>query len=116
MHSGFGMNGDHIGAGIDKCGNVPVRIGNHQVNVQWEPRYFPDGFQDYRANGDIGYEMTVHHIDMQQLSTCVFDLADVITQCCKICGKYGWGDANIHWLTSNRIVSFFEMRYPAWGF
>jgi hypothetical protein len=69
----FGVDGDYVGAGRDELLGVLGRIGDHQMGVQRQGRGPAEGFDDRHAVGHIGYELTVHHIEMESPSPGGFE-------------------------------------------
>ena len=71
--TGFHVHGDDVCADIGEIVYIVRRIFNHQVHVERDGR---DGFNgaDYRrAEGDVGDEMAIHNVQMQQVRSCLFD-------------------------------------------
>ena len=64
MAAGLLVHADPIGPGIGKGGNVLVRVLDHQVAIERQPRRFAQAFYQRRAKGDVGHKMPVHHIHM----------------------------------------------------
>ena len=63
--------------------------GNHQVNVEFEACSFADGL-DYRdSDADVGDEVAVHDVDMEERSSGALDLGDFFTQVRKISREDG---------------------------
>ena len=52
----------------------------------------PQRLHDVRADGDVGHEMAVHHVDMDPVGAGVIDRAHLFAQPGKIGGQNGWGD------------------------
>ena len=106
----FSVDGQHVRTGIDEGRDVLIGIGDHQMHVQRQFGRLPDGFHDWRADGDVRHEMAVHHVHMEQMGACLLHCADVFTQRRKVRRKDRRGDSNAHWLTSRRIRSDFDIR------
>jgi hypothetical protein len=48
---------------------VALRLDDHEMDVEWPCRRPSDRFQHDWPNGDVGHVSTVHHIDMNPIST-----------------------------------------------
>ena len=69
MGAGFGMHGDDLGTGIGESAQIGIGGRNHQMHVKGLRRQRPDGFDNIGAKADIGNEMPVHDIEMDQVGT-----------------------------------------------
>jgi hypothetical protein len=87
VDAGFLVNGDLIGAGLNEERRVAIRVSDHEVDVESEAGGFTDRFDDGDSDGEIGYEMAVHDIEMEQRSPSAFDGGDLLAQSRKICGE-----------------------------
>src|SRR5262249_21784892 len=88
----FDVNVNHRRACLDKFGGVALRHFDHQVNVEHQRGDAIDRFHDQRAKADIGDEMPVHHIDMEQIRAALLGLAYFLAQAGKIRRKNRWSD------------------------
>ena len=61
----FDVESDVVGAGLDDWAGVAKRIGDHEVSVEVNLRGFADAFDHGRAEGDVGDEVAVHHVQVQ---------------------------------------------------
>ncbi len=93
-----------------------VGIGDHQVNIQRQLCRLVNGFDDRRPDGDIRHKVAIHDVDMQEVDASLLDFANVRAQICEIGRQDRRCNTYAHWLTSRRIVSDFDRRYPACGF
>src|SRR5262249_50186467 len=66
VHAGFLMHGNPVGARVHKGGDVLVRVFDHQVYVERQPRDLAEAGYHGRANGDVGNKVAVHHVNMQE--------------------------------------------------
>jgi hypothetical protein len=48
------------------------------VNVKRQGCDFANGFNDEGADGEIRHEMPIHHVDVEQVGTCLFNGGDLI--------------------------------------
>src|SRR5262249_55881692 len=88
----FYMNGDHRRSCAGKLPDIPVRVGNHQVAVKRELGDSPRGPHYHRADRDIGHEMPIHNINMDQAGSAALGRPDLLTQASEIRGQYRWSD------------------------
>jgi hypothetical protein len=68
VHAGLLMHRDHIGAGQCKSIDVPFWVLDHQVHVDERPGAVNQrlqGSDDQRTDGDVGHEMAVHDVHVQ---------------------------------------------------
>src|SRR6476620_6403270 len=67
MGARFDVNGQIIRAGFGKFLNEAVRIRNHQMDIERKAGHLAQGFDDGRANREIGHEVSVHDIDVEKV-------------------------------------------------
>ena len=79
------VDGNPIGAGFEKPGNDGIRAIHHQMHIQWQPRFLFEGGNELGAEGQIGNEMTVHNIDMDQVGPGLFDDLDGLGNPGEVC-------------------------------
>jgi len=80
VSGGFGVDGDDPGAGAREGFNVALRGFDHQVHVAGQAAAAHRGFEDGRAEGDVGHEHAVHHVEVQPVGTGVRGAADLVAQ------------------------------------
>ena len=74
------MDGDAVGAGFREGFQKGIDRRNHQMHVE---RFFGMGtkrLHHRRTDGDVGHEMTIHHIDMDEIGAGRLDGFDLGTQ------------------------------------
>ena len=59
------MHCDQVGACFSQFGKEGVGVCRHQMTVEIEIGDGSDAAYDRDAEGDVGHEMTVHHIEME---------------------------------------------------
>ena len=74
------MHGDDVGAGLGEGFEVGIARRDHQVHVERLLGNRPDRLHHVGADGDIGHEVPVHHVDMDPVGAGGFDCADFIAQ------------------------------------
>ena len=78
--AGFGMDGDDVGAGLGELGHVRVDRRDHQMDVEGQLGVRPQRLHHRRADGDVGHEMPVHHVDMDVVGPGLLDRAHLLPQ------------------------------------
>jgi hypothetical protein len=99
------VHGEPCGAGLDERIEIPIRILDHQVHVErpgGDPR---DGLDHGRPNREVGHEVTVHHIDVNEIRAAALHGGDVAGQMGEIRRQDGRRQAHAHRLTSNEMAS-----------
>ncbi len=70
--------GDAVGTSLDERLEIAIRRLDHQVHVERQTGDLADGLDDQRAKGDVGHEVPVHDVEVQQIRAAALDLADVL--------------------------------------
>src|SRR5262245_48719556 len=110
------MNSQTVRPGVDKSRDVSVGVRNHQVNVQWQLGDRTNRLHHQGTDGDVRNEVAIHHVNMQKMCPGLFYLADILTERGEVRGENGRRNPDAHWLTSKKMVSVLDNRYPACGF
>ena len=63
---------DPRGAGGQVVVEQPVGIGDHQVDVERQPRVPRERRDHRRAEGQVGHEVAVHHVDVHEVGAAGF--------------------------------------------
>src|SRR3970282_2195041 len=75
---------------------------DHQVHIQRDPGPPVDRLHHQRADGDVGHEVPVHHVHVEQV--CLgLHLGHFLGQGAKVRGQHRWGD--LHHGTSSGTCS-----------
>jgi hypothetical protein len=90
--AGFEVDADPVGPGIGESGDELVGILDHQVAIEGQFGVFAEGGDDGWADGDIGDEMAIHHVDVDDRTTAALGCSDFIAQTGKVSGKDGWDE------------------------
>jgi hypothetical protein len=59
------VDGNPISAGFRESGNEFVRPFNHKMTIEWDFRDFAKRGYDRGPDGDIGDEVTIHHVHVE---------------------------------------------------
>src|SRR5512146_1638408 len=86
--TGFWMDSDAIGPGIRKIFHVVIDRRNHQMDVQRLFGVGPYRPNDRRTDRNIGHEMTIHNVHMDEISTGRFDSRYLRSELCKVSRQY----------------------------
>ena len=80
MRARLDMHCDDVGAGLGEGLEIGIAGRDHQVYVE---RLLGDGADRLHhrgADGDVGHEVPVHHVDMDPVGAGGLDCADFIAQ------------------------------------
>ena len=94
MRPGFRMDGDDVRPRLSE--GLEERIGrrNHQMDVERLGAVRPQRLHHGRADGEVGHEMAVHHIDMDPVGAGFVDGAHLLAEPGEIGREDGGGDAD----------------------
>ena len=99
------VHGDHGGTRRGKRFDVPVRVGDHQVNIQRDLRD-PLQRSDHRwADRDVRHEVAVHDVDMDQISAAPLHGGDRRSEGGEIGRQDGRRDLHRYLRTGQRLTS-----------
>ena len=85
------VDADHVGAGGGEVGDELVGVLDHEVAVEWELRDGADGLDDGWAEGDVGDEVAVHDVDVDDGAACGCGEGDLIGEVSEVGGEDGEG-------------------------
>ena len=91
MGAGFRMYGHDIRACCSEISDHAARILHHQVAVKHLVGDATDGAYDICSDRDGRYEVTIHDIDMDVLSTGIISLLDITLEIHEISRQDGGG-------------------------
>ncbi len=95
MRSGFSVHGDEIGARLGESPDIGVDRFDHQMRVERAGGVWAQRLHDSRAEGDVGHEMAVHHVEMKPIGAGGDDIAHFLAEPGEIRGENRWGDDNV---------------------
>ena len=105
MGKDFDVDGDHRGASAREGVDVAVRVGDHQVHIERDVRDALQRSNHRRSDRDIRDEVSVHHIDVNEIGAAAFGSSHRLTERGEIGGKDRRSDLHGHRLTSIEIGS-----------
>ena len=88
----FDVDCDHVRSGCDEAGEVVIRPGDHEVDVEVTIIGFMDGLNEGRAEGDVVDKVSVHDVEMKPVGAAVDCAGGFISDSSEVGGKEGWGD------------------------
>ena len=80
MRAGLDMHGDDVGAGLGEGFEIGIAGRDHQMHVERLLGERAQRLHHVRADGDVGHEMAVHHVDMDPVGAGGLDRADFLAQ------------------------------------
>lgn len=80
----FDVDGDVVGSGVDKFGDVAFRLGDHEVAVECDADGAAECGDDGEADADVGDEYAVHDVDVERVGTSVLGFAGVFSEPCEV--------------------------------
>ena len=92
VRAGLRMDGDDVGPGLGECVEERVDRRNHQMHVERLCGVRPERLHHARADGDVGHEMAIHHVDVDPVGARLVDRAHFLAQLGEVGGKDGRGD------------------------
>ena len=69
-----------IGAGRGELLQEEVRVRDHQVDLEREPRHPPKRLDDRRAHREIRHEVPVHHVHVDPIGSRLLRLGHLLAQ------------------------------------
>ncbi len=80
MRAGLGMDGDLIAAGLGEGFEIGIARRDHQVRVEDLPGVRAHRLDDVGAVGNVGNEMSVHHVEMDPVGAGRVHGADLFAE------------------------------------
>ena len=80
----LGVDGEDVGPRLREVVEVPLRLRDHQVDIEGRGGRFPDRRHDRRADGDVGDEPAVHHVDVEQVGARLLHRPDLFGQAAEV--------------------------------
>ena len=71
------MKGDAVDAGFDEVGGITERLVDHQMRVEEGGGRAAGRGADGRAEADVGDEMAVHDVEMEEVGAGEIDIGDL---------------------------------------
>jgi len=87
MAGRFHMNGNNIGARLEKGFDVSIRVRNHQMDVEGQFGDFSQIGDNGWSHGNVGHKIAVHHIHVDPVGSGFFHGDDFLAQFAAVRGK-----------------------------
>jgi hypothetical protein len=100
MHAGLLVDGNPIRAGIGKFGYEEIGIFDHEVAIEGHLREVPERLHHWRADGEVGDEVAVHEVQVEDRAAALKSLQRVAAQLREVSGedrrrKFDFHEANV---------------------
>jgi len=82
-----------IGTGGRERLEKPERVHHHEVHVQRKRRELAHRLDQNRTEREVGYELPVHHVDVQEIGARAGDDPDLVLEAREIGGEDRRADA-----------------------
>jgi hypothetical protein len=96
MDAGFLVNGNPVSTGIGEFGDEEIGILDHQVAIEGNRDDFSEPLHDGRANGDVGNEVAIHDVDVEDGAAAVDGQLRFGAELREIGGEDGGGEFDFH--------------------
>ena len=94
MAAGLVVDADPVGPGVGKGGDEFVGVLDHQVAVERQVGGFAQALDDRRPDGDVGHEMAVHDVHVDDGAAAALGSRNFLGQVRKIRRQNGWQQLN----------------------
>ena len=94
MAAGLVVHADPVGPGLGKGGDEFVGVLDHQVAVERQVGGLAQALDHRRPDGDVGHEMAVHHVHVDDRAAAPLGRGNLIGQMGKIRRQDGWQQLN----------------------
>src|SRR6185503_5865568 len=113
VRDGLDVNRDHARAGGDEIFDIAIWFLDHQVDVERPRRDALDRADHGRPDGDVGDEVAVHDVHVNEVGAAAFRGGDVAPECGEVSGENRGSDLyeRRSWRTAHRLTSS-EMASP----
>jgi hypothetical protein len=86
------VDGNDVGTSLGEVRDTLLGLDDHKVTVEDLVRDRANRVDHERADGDVGDEAAIHHIDVDPLGTSLVDGLNLLTKPGEVGGKDGRGD------------------------
>ena len=81
------MNGDRVGACLDKTRHVMIGVLDHEMHIDREFRIPSDQIDNCRSEGNIIDEMSIHNVAVNPVGASLLDSLDFVSQSGEVGGE-----------------------------
>jgi len=90
MAAGLVVDADPVGAGLGEGGDEFVGVLDHEVAIEGQLGVLAEGGDDGGSDGDVGDEMAIHDVDVDNGATAALGSGDFVGEAGEVGGKDGW--------------------------
>mmetsp|Transcript_156 Transcript_156/g.559 ORF Transcript_156/g.559 Transcript_156/m.559 type:complete len:269 (+) Transcript_156:160-966(+) len=91
----LGVHADDVSAGLCKVSHALLRLDNHQMHVQDLVGHGAEGIHNQGANGDVGHEAAIHHVDVHPVAASIVNGSHLLTKPSEVGREDGGRDDDI---------------------
>ena len=91
----FGMDHDRFATGIDVERRHLIGASHHEMGFVVDGGMRSAALDDVGADRNIGHEHAVHHIPMDAIDSCLFEVNEFLAETGEVGGQNGRGDLNV---------------------
>src|SRR6202050_304988 len=88
----FAVDRDRIGTRFDEYLEIFFRLADHQMRIERKRGDLSNRLQHRHTHRDVGHEMAVHHVEMDQVSARPLDRANLLAHAIEIRRQYRGSD------------------------
>src|SRR4051794_14178646 len=96
MRRGLGVDRHSVRAGSNKVVEVPLRLYDHEVNVERQPGELTHGLDDLRTEREVRYEATIHDVDVNPVGASGLAHRDLIGELREVGAEDRRSNTNTH--------------------
>ena len=89
------VSGKNIGSRFGERLDIWINRRNHEVHIERQVAVFSYRSYNRRTDCDVGDEVSVHDVDMNEICACFGDCSNFFTQARKVAGEYRGCDAQV---------------------
>jgi len=91
---GLQVHDQQVGARLDKSPRIAVRLLDHQVHLEGQPRQLAHRLHDLRPERKVGDEVAVHHVEVNGIDLRSLDPLHLLLDLPQIGGEQVGGEAD----------------------
>ena len=85
------VDAHQVGPGFGEVGDEGVGVFDHHVAVEGQPGDGAEGLDHGRPEGDVGHEVAVHDVDVEEGGSAAFGRGDLVGEMGEVRGEDGCG-------------------------
>ena len=99
------VHADHINPRVDERFNELVGILDHEVGIKGQISAAAELRHNRGPEGDVGNEMPVHDIEVDDVRSAPVHLGDLLAQTTEVGGKKGGGDGYVVRIENHKYLT-----------